>query len=220
MKGPRICVSIVEKNLEAIKEIEPEIDMFEVRMDLLGSDWPELVKFIKKPWIACNRSPEEGGRGNTDQVARIEELLWAGEAGACWIDIEYRTQNLADIIPLIKSKAKCLISYHDIVGTPSYDTLVQIIASQIKAGADMCKVVTTAQSFADNLTILRLIRNFPETKIIAFAMGEPGRISRILSPLVGGYLTFACISSGLESAAGQIPVRELNELYRTLRHTE
>ncbi len=123
MKKPRICVTIVENNLEAIKEIEPLIDLFEVRLDLVGPDWPELVKFIKKPWIACNRSPEEGGKGNPNEVSRVEELLWAAEAGACIVDIEYRTKNLADIVPLIKPKAQCLISFHDMVGTPSYDTL-------------------------------------------------------------------------------------------------
>ncbi len=91
--------------------------------------------------------------------------------------------------------------------------LVGIAESQIQGGADICKIVTTAQSFEDNLTILKLIRKFPEAKMVAFAMGEAGRISRILSPLAGGYFTYACMAQGKESAAGQIPVRELNELY-------
>jgi 3-dehydroquinate dehydratase I len=217
MKKPRICVTIVNNNLEAIKEIEPEVSLFEVRLDLVGPGWPELVKYLRKPWIACNRSPEEGGKGDPDEVKRIEELLWAAEAGAVIVDIEYRTKNLADIVSLIKARAQCLISFHDVVETPAYNTLVGIMESQIKAGADICKIVTNAQSFEDNLAVLRLVRDYPETKRIAFAMGEIGRISRILSPLVGGYLTYACLSPGLESAAGQIPVKELNELYRYLR---
>jgi 3-dehydroquinate dehydratase I len=217
MKKPRICVTIVDCNLEAIKEIEPDIDLFEVRLDLLGPEWPELVKFLKKPWIACNRIPEEGGKGNPNEVKRVEELLWAAEAGACIVDIELRTKNLAEMVPLIKSRAKCLLSFHDTVETPSYETLVQITQSQIKAGADICKIVTTAQDWQDNLVILKLIRRFPETKLVAFAMGEPGQTSRILSPLAGGYFTFACITEGLESAAGQIPVKKLREIYRYIK---
>ena len=93
-------------------------------LDLIGPNWPELVKFLRKPWIACNRSPEEGGQGNPDRVKRVEELLWAAEAGACIVDIEYRTPKLAEVVPLIKSRAQCLISFHDLVQTPSYDTLV------------------------------------------------------------------------------------------------
>jgi 3-dehydroquinate dehydratase-1 len=217
MKKPRICVTIVESNLVAIKEIEPKVDMFEVRLDLVGPEWPDLIKFLGKPWIACNRGPKEGGKGSPDEVKRVGELLWAAEAGACIVDIEQRTKNLKDIVPLIKARAKCLISFHDLVETPAYETLVEIAKSQIKAGADVCKIVTTAQTLADNLALLKLVREFPEKKMIAFAMGEPGRISRILSPLAGGYLTYACISTGKESAAGQIPVKELDELYRYLR---
>jgi 3-dehydroquinate dehydratase I len=213
MPKPRICVTLVRNNLEEIKEIESKVDLFEVRLDLIGPDWPELVKFIRKPWIACNRRREEGGKGNPNEVSRVEELLWAAESGACIVDIEYHTQNLAEMVTLIKTKAQCLISFHDLARTPSYEDLVEIAESQLKAGADICKIITTAQSFEDNLTVLKLISKFPETKMVAFAMGEEGRISRILSPLVGGYFTYASLVQGLESAAGQIPIREMNEIY-------
>jgi 3-dehydroquinate dehydratase I len=213
MKKPRICASIVDRDLEAAKEIEPLVDLFEVRMDLIGPDWPEMVKYLKKPWIACNRSIEEGGEAGPDEVQRIEELIWAAETGASYVDIEHRTKNLKDIVLLVKSRAECLISYHDVVGTPSYDTLVNLVESQLKAGADVCKVVTTALTFEDNLTVLKLIHKFPEVKIVSFAMGEMGAASRVLCPLVGGYFTFGCIARGKEAAPGQLTVRELNEIY-------
>ena len=217
MKKPRICGTIVDQDLEAIKEIEPLIDLFEVRLDLIGSGWTDVVKFIKKPWIACNRSLNEGGKADPNEVKRIEELIWAAEAGACMVDIEYHTKNLTDIIPLIKSRTKCLVSFHDIVGTPAFDTLVNIMESQIKSGADICKVVTTAQDHKDNLTVLKLIDRFPETKVIAMAMGEIGRLSRILCPLAGGYFTYASLAPGKESADGQLTVYELIELYRIIK---
>jgi 3-dehydroquinate dehydratase-1 len=213
MKNPRICVSIVENNLDLVKEIEPDVDLFEMRLDLIGPEWTDLVKFVKKPWIACNRSQEEGGKGDADDLKRIEELLRAAEAGAGIVDIEFQSRNLKEIVLLIKAKAQCLISYHDTVETPAYETLVSIVESQIRAGADICKIVTTAQSFEDNMKMLKLLRHFPETRMIAFAMGDEGRISRILSPLAGGYLTYACAGPGLESAVGQIPLAELKEMY-------
>ena len=213
VKNPRICVSIVENNLGLVKKIEPDVDLFEMRLDLIGPEWRNLVKFLKKPWIACNRSREEGGKGDPDEQKRIDKLLRAAEAGASIVDIEFRSRNLKEIVPLIRAKARCLISYHDAVETPVYETLVSIVESQIKAGADICKIVTTARKWQDNLTVLKLIRHFPETRMIAFAMGEEGRISRILAPLAGGYLTYACAEPGLESAAGQIPLAELKEMY-------
>ncbi|GAH59682.1 unnamed protein product, partial [marine sediment metagenome] len=55
MKRPRICAVIVSDDLETIKEIEPLIDLFEVRIDLIGNGWQELVKQLNQPWIACFR---------------------------------------------------------------------------------------------------------------------------------------------------------------------
>ena len=217
MKKPRICASITTNDIGTILEIEPEVDLFEVRLDIVGSGWPDLVKQLRKPWIACNRSHEEGGKAPLSEIERIGELTRAAEAGAFIVDIEYKTINIKEIVPLIKNRAKCLISYHDVSGTPSFNTLVEIVEGQLKAGADICKIVTSAREFADNMTILKVINKFPGAKIIAFAMGELGQISRILCPLVGGYLTYACISRGLESASGQPTVNELNELYRFIK---
>lgn len=62
MKKPRICAAMVNNDPEAVREIEPFVDLFEVRIDLIGDGWQELVKQFKKPWIACNRRVDEGGR--------------------------------------------------------------------------------------------------------------------------------------------------------------
>ena len=43
MKKPRICAVMVNKDLEAIREVEPLVDLLEVRIDLIGSGWQELV---------------------------------------------------------------------------------------------------------------------------------------------------------------------------------
>jgi 3-dehydroquinate dehydratase I len=213
MPKPRICVTLVENSLEPAKEIESIVDFFEIRLDLVGPDWPELARGLKKPWIACNRSTEEGGKGPADETQRVEELLKAVEAGATIVDLELNTKNLEKFVPLIKARAKCLLSFHNVLETPSADALAEIVKRQIAAGADICKIVTIARKFDDNTLMLELIRQFPGANIVAFAMGEEGKISRILSPLAGGYFTYACMTDGKESAAGQIPVRELSRIY-------
>ena len=55
MKRPRICAVIVNNDLEAVKGVEPLVDLFEARIDLIGDGWQELVKQLNKPCIACNR---------------------------------------------------------------------------------------------------------------------------------------------------------------------
>ena len=216
MKRPRICAVIVSNDLEAVKGVEPLVDLFEARIDLIGARWQELVKQLNKPWIACNRCAEEGGSWQGNESERRKELLSAIELGASIIDIELVTGNLEEIVKLIKKKAKCLLSFHDFKGTPSLDRMREIVQKELAAGADICKVVTTAQKLEDNLTVLQLISDFPKTKVVSFAMGPLGSVSRILCPLVGGDFIYASVEEGQESASGQMTVRDLRNIYGTL----
>jgi len=216
MKRPRICAAIVNKDLAAIKAIEPAVELFEVRIDLIGDGWQEVVKQLHKPWIACNRSAEEGGKWEGDEARKIDELVKATELGADIVDIELNTRKLEAAVPVIKKRAKCLLSFHELEKTPPLDVMKAIVQRQLAAGADICKVITTAQRFEDNLAVLQLITEFPRTRIISFAMGPLGLASRILCPLVGGYLTYASIEEGKESAPGQITVRNLRAIHEMM----
>ncbi len=213
MKRPRICAVIVSKDLDAIRAIEPFIELFEVRIDLIGNGWQELAKQLNQPWIACNRCAEEGGKWRGDEAGRIDELLKAVKLGAEIVDIELGTRNLEEAIPVIKKGAKCLLSFHELEKTPSLDRMKGIVNRQLAAGADICKVITTAQRFEDNLNVLQLITESPKTKIVSLAMGPLGLASRILCPLVGGDFTYASIEKGKESAPGQLTVRDLRKIY-------
>jgi 3-dehydroquinate dehydratase type I len=66
----------------------------------------------------------------------------------------------------------------------------------------------------DNLRVLDLIPKAHERgiKIIAFCMGPFGRISRIVSHMIGGHMTFASLERGEESADGQIPIMEMKKV--------
>jgi 3-dehydroquinate dehydratase-1 len=214
---PKICAAIINNDMKAIELIEPLVDIFEVRIDLIGKNWREVAGRLKKPWIACNRLKAEGGKWRGSETARVKELYTALELGAGIIDIELNTPGADRIAKEIKGKAECLLSYHNLVETPSLDRMRQIVINQLAAGAEVCKVVTTARSFADNLAVLQLIDAFPAAKVVAFAMGAAGQLSRVLCPLVGGYFTYASVEQGRESAWGQITVAELAEIYRMLR---
>ena len=214
--SPRICISIVDSDVDTLKGIEPLADLFEVRIDFIGKNWQKVVAHLNKPWIACNRRAEEGGRWSGREAARIKELRRAVELGASIIDVELATPGIADIVREIKGRAECLVSYHNIKETPPLDRLRQIVINQLAVGADISKVVTTARRFKDNLAVLELLTVFPETKVVAFAMGAAGQISRVLSPLMGGCFTYASIKEGRESAKGQITAANLREIYDML----
>ena len=213
MSKVRLCASITSNDIPSVKMIEPIVDLFEVRIDLIGDSWTDVARQLKKPWIACNRMVEEGGKWEGNEARRIERLLQAVELGAKIVDIEYNAKNVENIIKLIKKRAECLLSFHDFQKTPSLDVLKQIVNKELKAGADICKVVTTAQTFEDNLAVMRLFSEFPDVKMVAFAMGTQGFISRVMAPLIGAHFTYGAVQKGNESAPGQLPVSDMLAVY-------
>ena len=158
--SPRICVSIVGDDVTAVQAAEPLADLFEVRIDLIGGGWERLAGQLKKPWIACNRSEVEGGSWKGGEKERIEQLLRAAEMGAGIVDIELAAPGLAEAVGRIKGRAECLLSYHDLRGTPSLEAMREIVRRQLDAGADICKLVTTARNFTDNIAVFGLIFHF------------------------------------------------------------
>jgi 3-dehydroquinate dehydratase-1 len=214
---PRICAVIVNSELEAVKRVEPLIDLFEVRLDLIGSGWQQLVRNLEKTWIACNRSSVEGGSWQGSESKRVDELLGAVELGAGMVDIELSTPDVEAVVKGVKGRADCLLSYHNLEETPPLEKLREIVRHQLSAGADICKLITTARSFTDNIATLQLISDFPGIRVVSFAMGALGYTSRVLCPLVGGDFIYASIEEGRESAAGQITVNALQNIYGMLK---
>lgn len=214
---PRICVPIISES-QIITSVEPLVDFFEVRIDLIGKSWRKIAAQLKKPWIACNRRIEEGGKWQGSEDKRIKEVVSALEIGADFIDLELGTTAVEKTVKEIKGRAQLIISYHNLKETPPIDRLRQIVINQIAVGADICKVVTTANSIRDNVEVLQLMAHFPDIKIISFAMGMAGQISRVMSPLVGGFLTWASTEEGSESAEGQMAVGDLTNIYRMVKN--
>ncbi|MEM1606835.1 MAG: type I 3-dehydroquinate dehydratase [Candidatus Bathyarchaeia archaeon] len=200
-------------------------DIIEVRLDYLGSSimdyidrLGEIVEFSKTPLIATNRLVEQGGRSPLDEERRLETLVSAARAGFKYVDVELSTRGLNRVIDAIKAYgAKVIVSYHNFRCTPQLQEMEEIVNSQIEAGADVCKVVTMANSITDSVNCLIFTYEMSrKTNIVCFAMGEKGLLSRVLSPLFGAQFTYASLEKSLETAPGQITVEEIKEIYGRL----
>lgn len=200
-------------------------NMIEVRLDYLGlsvldyvNRLGEVVEFSKTPLIATNRSVEQGGRCLLDEEMRLETLISAARAGFKYIDVELSTNELSRVIDAIKAYgAKVIVSYHNFKYTPQFHEMEETVNAQIKAGADVCKVVTMANSIIDSVNCLVFTYEVSrKTDIVCFAMGEKGLLSRVLSPLFGAQFTYASLEKSLETAPGQITIEEIKEIYRRL----
>ncbi|MCX8171453.1 MAG: type I 3-dehydroquinate dehydratase [Candidatus Bathyarchaeota archaeon] len=200
-------------------------DIIELRLDYLGHSLldyvnrlGEIVEFSKTPLIATNRSVEQGGRCVLDEERRLETLISAARAGFKYIDVELSTSRLDRVIDAVRAyDAKVIVSSHNFKHTPHLHEMEKTVKAQIEAGADICKVVTMANSIADSVSCLIFTYEISrKADVVCFAMGEKGLLSRVLSPLFGAQFTYASLGKNLETAPGQITIEEVKEFYRRL----
>jgi 3-dehydroquinate dehydratase/shikimate dehydrogenase len=95
--------------------------------------------------------------------------------------------------------------------------LTRVLDRELACGTDVCKIVTAVKKLEDNLTLL----NFTATAckkadVVCFGMGKLGKASRLLSPLFGGFLTYAALEHDGETAPGQMTIREMRTIYKLL----
>jgi len=102
-----------------------------------------------------------------------------------------------------------LVSYHDFEKTPSEEEIQKIIDKSISKGADIVKYAFKAKTFDDVSRILCITNKNKDKKLVAIAMGEVGRITRLAGYMFGSLITYTYI--GVSFAPGQIEVDRLKE---------
>jgi 3-dehydroquinate dehydratase type I len=118
-----------------------------------------------------------------------------------------------------KRRTQVILSSHDFRKTPSQKELQRLFDQMVGLGADVIKIVSFARSWADNLTILSLLpmAKTRKQKIVAFCMGEKGKVSRFFSSMLGAAWTYASLSKVKSSAPGQLTVKELKDVWEKMR---
>jgi len=148
----------------------------------------------------------------------LAHLIAAAQAGCRLVDLEIESaeEATAEQIEALRTAVHAagsalLISFHDFDQTADVAGAYQRIA---RFRPEVVKVVSTAQSLADNLAILRLIEaHQPTTRVVGIAMGEAGLLSRVLGPRFGALFTFAAPDHGAGTAPGQASASTLRALY-------
>jgi 3-dehydroquinate dehydratase type I len=221
-----ICVSIKPKNMQEavtlIKKAETaKADFIEVRFDELGEnvDFSELSSSTKIPLIATNKLLSENGGFTGTPIQRWQTLLNAAKNGFQYVDLDLSTIGLEkQIVDLKALGVKTIVSCHKFDGAFSSQEMQNVLNKEIVSGADVCKIVGTAEQVQDNLTVLNFVsENAAKTRLVCFCMGEQGKISRLLSPVFGAFFTFAALEQSIETARGQISINDIRTAYSLLR---
>ncbi len=224
MKRGKICVSIAVVDAAAFhNEVQPvlgKVDVVEIRLDSMTA--PEVAKccgLLRKPLLFTNRPVWEGGGFAGFEDDRTRPLFDAVELQAAYVDLELRADPLLrrQLLEAMESApTRMILSWHDFKGTPSGKELGGVLEQMMDSGAHIGKIVTTAHGPADVLLVLQLqeralAAGFP---LSCFCMGEPGRISRLATLYLGGYMTYGALSDAQATAPGQLSVDRLHALCR------
>lgn len=215
----KTCVSIAEKTPNKIKQTLKialkKSDFVEVRFDFLKIEQiPESLELIKKDLnrIVCTLRPKtEGGKFSGNEKERVAILKLIAEYNPFLLDVEFNTlkKNSALTKYLKSTKTKLLVSWHDFKKTPTSVELKKKIAQMSKFSNNV-KIVSTANSTDDATRMLELYSKKGKNNLISFAMGDMGRISRILCLYLGSPYTY--VSLGKAVAPGQFSVDEVKKI--------
>ncbi|MGB5685206.1 MAG: type I 3-dehydroquinate dehydratase [Candidatus Electrothrix sp.] len=229
MTRGKICVSLAGVDIAALVaqacHVAERADVIEVRLDSMQHpDVSACCTALETPLLFTNRPSWEGGAFSGSEEQRIEFLLEAVQQQAAYIDCELRAKSFLRgqlLEAMSASPTRMILSWHNFEKTPPQAELEEVLAQMMESGdrADKTgkiigKIVTTAHSPEDALRVLRLqeqakAANFP---LSCFCMGEPGRITRLATLYLGGYMTYACLNDAQATAPGQLSLEQLQKL--------
>jgi 3-dehydroquinate dehydratase/shikimate dehydrogenase len=208
--------------VEKAEEAARENTFLEFRLDYLPKPLlalPKLKQFLYErsevTAVATCRRVAGGGKFKGTIAAELEVLEKAATSGFHLIDLELQTAEAikaGQIDKLRSHGAALMISYHDFTTTKDLDGIFERIRPY---EPEFIKIVSTAKSLSDNVTMMRFLERTRDlASVVGICMGEQGIISRVLGLRAGSVFTFGAAHAGEETGPGQITARTLEETYR------
>lgn len=225
----RVCVALraptVSELLERANAALADSQFLEFRLDYLeGHGKPaqavsQIGKFLAAhrdvAAIATCRRKAHGGGFTGPLAEELAVLAHAAESRFALLDLEIESAEqckAAQLTALRKSGAALMISFHDFEKAVDPEA---VFARIQRFEPEFVKIVSTSRSLTDSLHLLKWLKQRSgDAQLVGISMGEAGIVSRVLSLRAGSAFTFASASDGTETAAGQMTVRTLKDLYR------
>ncbi|WP_374928265.1 type I 3-dehydroquinate dehydratase [Kytococcus sedentarius] len=234
---PLVGTTAEELLQEAARLRGQPVDLVEWRLDHLASgagatrgDAPRIAPLVAQlvdalgglPLLATYRTRGQGGRGEADPgeyLTLVEQV--AGLPGVHLVDVEFDHPERDAALQAVRTAgARSLVSHHDWDGQPAPEGLSTLVGEMRATGADAVKLATTPADEARALELLTVLtRIAPEGGPVAMlGMGPAGRLTRLVGPACGSFLTFARL--GAASAPGQLDLALVAATVDALRAPE
>jgi 3-dehydroquinate dehydratase / shikimate dehydrogenase len=225
MRLPKVCLALsgdtVEDMLASAESMARDNPLLEFRLDYVKQPLaalPKIHRFLETHQyvtaIGTCRRAENGGKFKGSLASQWEVLTKAHAAGCQIVDLEIQSalKSKREAIARLRSRAGLIVSFHDFRATRNLD---ETLEKMLKVPADFYKVVSTATTLFDNVTMMKFLQTQSDQHaLIGLCMGEQGIISRVLSVRAGSVFTFGAVSADLKTAPGQISAGDLRSIYR------
>src|ERR1700682_1513810 len=225
MRLPKVCLALsgdtIDDMLASAESMARDNPFLEFRLDYRKqplAGLPKIHRFLETHQyvtaIGTCRRAENGGRFKGSLASQLEVLTKAHAAGCQIVDLEIQSALKAkrEAIARLRSRAGLIVSFHDFRATRNLD---ETLEKMLKVPADFYKVVSTATTLSDNVTMMTFLQTQSDQHaLIGLCMGEQGIISRVLSVRAGSVFTFGAVSADLKTAPGQISAHDLRSIYR------
>jgi 3-dehydroquinate dehydratase type I len=196
----------------AIASLPARCALVELRADRLDqAAIREIVGTTDRELIVTVRTAQDGGEFDGTEAEREGLLRAALEAGSRFIDVEWGRP----IAQLANGEfsSRVVLSHH--AERIDETELERRLDAMQASGAARLKCVIRAERLQDNEIVQRqLARRRGLRRWTIFAAGAAGRWSRLMSPLWGGWGSYAALDNESTTAPHQWTVRELLDVYR------
>lgn len=218
----KIC-TVVQGNtlpvfLRNLSHVKADTDRVELRADTIkdleDEDIDTLKKNSPKHNIFTCRSVKEGGLfegGSKEQRAIYKEAF---SCGFEFVDVSLGNTLLEKLDT--KERKSLLVSYHNFKETPSFDKLKVILKDMRKQSPAAIKISCMVNGPKDVFVLADILKEKKDKeKIIVIGMGEMGKLTRVMFPVMGSYLTYASMDDK-KLAPGLMSVKEIQSIYKII----
>ncbi|PJD97288.1 MAG: shikimate dehydrogenase [Parachlamydia sp.] len=191
-------------------------DLLEFRLDLFTDETLIHIEVLRSLASASQvlytlRSQNQGGKGPNGN-RRLELIETYLKNPPAYLDVEIH--DSLDWVLAIRAacpQMKIIASVHYF--TSGFEVVPTALKLLELIPADIYKIAIQAVSIEDTLKLMLLAKKTP-LPLALISMGEKGELSRILSPVYGGALTYAAVDEAAAAVPGQMIAETLLQTYR------
>jgi 3-dehydroquinate dehydratase-1 len=206
--------STLQTFLKNLKKAQQSADMVELRGDTIKGfkekDFDAIKKAVKGSAIFTFRHKGEGGNYTGSKDFQGDVLKKAFKTFK-YVDVAFGNELVKELSA--KEKKKLVLSYHEFDGTSSIKELKSVVTKMRKSKPAIIKIATLVNKEEDVITLSEILKlRKPKEQFIIIGMGDKGKLTRILFPMMGSFIAYAAMDK-TNIAPGLMTIKEMQDVY-------